>query len=94
MSANAFWKNGRFRGHEVLWDIEVPFALDCGGFTAMKAYGGYRWAIWDYVAQMEHCLFGDAAYIEGMGHDGSRSGRSRLRVPQTPFRRGRADARA
>jgi hypothetical protein len=70
MSANAFWKNGRFRGHEILWKIEVPFALDCGGYTAMKAYGCYRWAIWDYVAQMEHCLFGDAAYIEGMGHDG------------------------
>jgi hypothetical protein len=22
---------------------------DCGGFTAMKHYGGYRWTIWDYV---------------------------------------------
>jgi hypothetical protein len=22
------------------------------------------------VAKMEHCLFGDAAFIEGMGHDG------------------------
>ena len=49
MSANAFWKDGKFRAHEVLWDIEVPFALDCGGFTAMKRYGGYRWTIWDYV---------------------------------------------
>jgi hypothetical protein len=49
MSANAFWQNGRFRGHEVLWDIEVPFALDCGGFTAMQAYGGYRWTLWDYL---------------------------------------------
>jgi hypothetical protein len=22
---------------------------DCGRFTAMKHYGGYRWTIWDYV---------------------------------------------
>jgi hypothetical protein len=42
-------KHGRFGGHEVVWDIEVPFALDCGGLTAMKRYGGYRWTIWDYV---------------------------------------------
>jgi hypothetical protein len=49
LSANAFWKNGRFGGHEVLWDIEVPFALDCGGFTTMRHYGGYRWTIWDYI---------------------------------------------
>ena len=49
MSANAFWRNGRFRGYEVLWDLEIPFALDCGGFVAMKQYGGYRWNIADYV---------------------------------------------
>ena len=49
MSANAFGKDRKFRAHEVLLDIEVPFTLDCGGFTAMKRYGGYRWTIWDYV---------------------------------------------
>lgn len=148
MSANAFWKQGKFRNHDVLLDIEVPFALDCGGFTAMKRYGGYRWSIFDYVqlatelrplwwaamdyccepeiarnqeeitlridntvyslaktiatvvgwnrelpgwqatspmpvlqgwkpsdyrscvAKIEYSLFGDKAYIEGMGHDG------------------------
>jgi hypothetical protein len=49
MSANAFWRNGRFRGYEILWDIEVPFALDSSGFVAMRRYGGYRWSIFDYV---------------------------------------------
>jgi hypothetical protein len=49
VSANAFWKNDRFSGYEVLWDIEVPLALDCGGFVAMKRYGGYRWSMLDYI---------------------------------------------
>jgi len=50
VSANAFWKGDRFSGYEVLWDIEVPLALDCGGFVAMKRYGGYRWSVLDYIA--------------------------------------------
>lgn len=49
VSANAFWKDDRFSGYEVLWDIEVPLALDCGGFVAMKRYGGYRWSMLDYI---------------------------------------------
>jgi hypothetical protein len=39
VSANSFWKNHRFCGYEILWDIEVPLALDSGGFVAMHRYG-------------------------------------------------------
>ena len=49
VSANAFWKNDRFCNYEVLWDIEVPLALDSGGFVAMRKYGGYRWKVLDYL---------------------------------------------
>jgi len=49
VSANAFWKDGKFRGYEALWDIEVPLALDSGGFVAMRRYGGYRWSVLDYI---------------------------------------------
>jgi hypothetical protein len=67
MSANAFWKKGKFRNYEVLWDLEVPIALDSSGFVAMNHYGGYRWPIWDYLdfatslrpiwwAAMDYCV--------------------------------------
>ena len=49
VSANAFWKDGKFCGYEALWDIEVPLALDSGGFVAMRRYGGYRWSVLDYI---------------------------------------------
>jgi hypothetical protein len=49
VSANSFWKTDRFCGYEVLWDIEVPLALDSGGFVAMRKYGGYRWSVLDYI---------------------------------------------
>lgn len=49
VSANAFWKEGAFRGYSPLMDLEVPLALDCGGFVAMRKYGGYRWSISDYL---------------------------------------------
>jgi hypothetical protein len=49
VSANSFWKNDRFCGYEVLWDIEVPLALDSGGFVAMRKYGGYRWSVQEYI---------------------------------------------
>ena len=49
VSANAFWKNDRFCNYEVLWDIEVPLALDSGGFVAMRKYAGYRWKVLDYL---------------------------------------------
>ena len=49
VSANAFWKNDKFCNYEVLWDIEVPLALDSGGFVAMRKYAGYRWKVLDYL---------------------------------------------
>lgn len=49
VSANAFWKNGAFRGYLPLTDMEVPLALDCGGFVSMRKYGGYRWTVGDYL---------------------------------------------
>jgi len=49
VSANAFWKDGKFSGYEALWDIEVPLALDSGGFVAMRRYGGYRWSVSEYI---------------------------------------------
>jgi hypothetical protein len=49
VSVNAFWKDDRFCGYEVLWDIEVPLALDSGGFVAMRRYGGYRWSVQQYI---------------------------------------------
>jgi hypothetical protein len=51
-----------------VWNRELP------GWKAtppMPVIQGFRPADYRYcVATMEHCLFGDAAYIEGMGHDG------------------------
>jgi hypothetical protein len=49
VSANAFWKDDRFYGYEVLWDIEVPLVLDSGGFVAMRKFGGYRWSVQEYI---------------------------------------------
>lgn len=51
ISANAFWndKKQRFQGHEKLWETDIPLSLDCGGFVAMKRYGGYRWSLPQYI---------------------------------------------
>ena len=49
VSANTFWKDGKFSGYEALCNIEVPLALDSGGFVAMRRYGGYRWSVLDYI---------------------------------------------
>lgn len=50
VSANSLWDNDRkrFGGWGAYSGFDV--ALDCGGFVAMKKYGGYRWAVSDYVA--------------------------------------------
>jgi len=51
-----------------MWNRELP------GWPAtppMPVIQGWRPSDYrDCVDQMEHCLFGDPAYIEGMGHDG------------------------
>ena len=50
------------------WNRELP------GWKAtppMPVIQGWKPADYRYcVAKMEECLFGDPAYIEGMGHDG------------------------
>lgn len=45
ISANNFWKRGKFRLPQLPGDI----ALDSAGFTTMKCYGGYIWPLADYV---------------------------------------------
>lgn len=49
MSANAFWdaEKGKFRVNNLLSDLD--FALDSGGFVAMRRYGGYRWSPMQYA---------------------------------------------
>ena len=51
VSANALWneRNQRFQNFDKLAGLDVPIALDCGGFVAMARYGRYRWSIQDYV---------------------------------------------
>lgn len=49
VSANAFWRGGRFGlpNGAVFGDADV--ALDSAGFVAMFRYWGYRWTLGDYV---------------------------------------------
>jgi hypothetical protein len=46
---NGFWKHGAFRDYLPIRDLEVPVVLDCGGFLAMRRYGGYRWTVTEYL---------------------------------------------
>lgn len=50
VSANSLWDNAskRFSGWKCYAAHDT--ALDCGGFVAMKRYGGYRWSVEQYVA--------------------------------------------
>lgn len=50
VSANSLWDNNRkrFGGWQCYSSHDT--ALDCGGFVAMKRYGGYRWNVEQYVA--------------------------------------------
>ncbi len=80
MSANAFWNadRGAFRVNHLFSDHD--FALDSGGFVAMKRYGGYRWTAMEYAlfaeemrptwwAAMDACcepeIARDAAAVQG-----------------------------
>ena len=51
VSANSLWneKKQRFQNFDKIAGLDVPVALDCGGFVAMARYGRYRWSIEDYV---------------------------------------------
>lgn len=66
VSANSLWDNKRktWNGWRCYEGMDV--ALDCGGFVAMKQYGGYRWTVEEYIklaaamrpewyAQMDFC---------------------------------------
>jgi len=50
VSANSLWDNEKkkFSGWQCYDSHDT--ALDCGGFVAMKRYGGYRWTVEQYVA--------------------------------------------
>ena len=50
VSANVFWRFGRFRrpGSELFARGDV--ALDSAGFVAMSKWGGYPWSVADYVS--------------------------------------------
>jgi hypothetical protein len=51
-----------------VWNREL---LGWKATPPMPVIQGFRPADYRYcVTSMEHCLFGDAAYIEGMGRDG------------------------
>jgi hypothetical protein len=80
VSANSLWNNDakRFSGFQCYAPHDV--ALDCGGFVAMKLYGGYRWTVQQYAelaqvmrptwwAQMDLCcepeIAGDRASVFG-----------------------------
>jgi hypothetical protein len=49
VSANAFWRDGRFGlpNGKIFGGADV--ALDSAGFVAMARYWGYRWTLGDYV---------------------------------------------
>ena len=49
VSANAFWKRGRFGlpNGRIFGGADV--ALDSAGFVAMMRYWGYQWTLGDYV---------------------------------------------
>lgn len=64
VSANSFWRSGKFSGFKTFVGRDV--ALDSSGFVAMKLYGGYRWSADQYAqfvaelgprwwAQMDYC---------------------------------------
>lgn len=48
VSANAFWRDGRFVYREGLFG-DADIALDSAGFVAMARYWGYRWTLGEYV---------------------------------------------
>lgn len=48
VSANAFWRNGRFALPKTAFEA-ADVALDSAGFVAMVCYWGYRWTLGDYV---------------------------------------------
>lgn len=54
ISANAFWRNGRFSlpNGSIFGDADI--ALDSAGFVAMLRYWGYRWTLGDYVNLASH----------------------------------------
>lgn len=49
VSANAFWRNGRFGLPNGPIFGGADAALDSAGFVAMMLYWGYRWSLGDYV---------------------------------------------
>jgi hypothetical protein len=49
VSANAFWKRGRFGLPTPAVFGGADVALDSAGFVAMLRYWGYRWTLGDYV---------------------------------------------
>ncbi len=49
VSANAFWRNGRFGLPTPRIFGGADVALDSAGFVAMVRYWGYRWTLGDYV---------------------------------------------
>ncbi len=49
VSANAFWKRGRFGLPSPAIFGGADVALDSAGFVAMFRYWGYRWTLGDYV---------------------------------------------
>lgn len=49
VSANAFWRDGRFGLPNASIFGGADVALDSAGFVAMFRYGGYRWSLGDYV---------------------------------------------
>lgn len=49
VSANAFWRDGRFRLPKPSTFEDVDVALDSAGFIAMLLYWGYRWSLGEYV---------------------------------------------
>ena len=66
ISANSLWDNERQKWYGWRCYAGLDVALDCGGFVAMKRYGGYRWTVDQYVklaaemrpewyAQMDFC---------------------------------------
>lgn len=49
VSANAFWRKGRFNLSTPETFSNIDVALDSAGFVAMHLYWGYRWTLGDYV---------------------------------------------
>lgn len=49
VSANAFWRNGRFGLPTAAVFGGADVALDSAGFVAMLRYWGYQWSLGDYV---------------------------------------------